>query len=134
MSTGAASTLAWTGSMVTAVAGLSLLGAGLLGQARADTAADLSALAGADALAAGSGDPCAVAAEVASRNDAVLSSCERRDWDILVQVSTEAPGIGSVSATARAGPGPEDGGRDPGAAAAGQSQPSEVGPGEDGPG
>jgi secretion/DNA translocation related TadE-like protein len=106
VSTGAAGVMAWSGAATAVVAGLTLLGAGALAQARAGTAADLASLAGADALAAASGSPCAVAAEAASRNDAQLLSCELRDWDVLVEVQVEATPLPPATAIARAGPGP----------------------------
>lgn len=108
MSTGAAGVLAWTGAMTTAIAGLTLLGTGLLAQSRAETASDLASLAGADALAAASGDPCAVAAEAAVRNEATLVSCEVRDWDVLVRVEVDASPLGALGARSRAGPGPAE--------------------------
>lgn len=108
MSTGAASVLAWTGSTTAVVAGLTLLGTGVLAQSRAATAADLAALAGADALAAASGAPCEIAAEAAVRNDAVLISCEQREWDVLVTVQVESAPLPPASSQARAGPGPGD--------------------------
>ncbi|APX32914.1 hypothetical protein BH708_09520 [Brachybacterium sp. P6-10-X1] len=108
MSTGAAGVLAWTGAATAAVAGLSLLGTGVLAASQAATAADLAALAGADALAAASTRPCEVAAEAAARNDARLTSCERRAWDVLVEVEVDASPLPPASARARAGPGPEE--------------------------
>ena len=108
MSTGAAGVLAWTGAATAAVTGLSLLGTGVLATSQAATAADLAALAGADALAAASTQPCTVAAEVASRNGARLTSCERRDWDVLVRVEVDASPLPPAGARARAGPGPEE--------------------------
>lgn len=108
MSTGAASMLAWTGSATAVVAGLTLLGTGVLAQSRAATAADLAALAGADALAAAHGPPCEVAAEAADRNGAVLTACEQRDWDVLVTVQVDSAPLPPASARARAGPGPVD--------------------------
>lgn len=108
MSTGAAGVLAWTGSATAAVAALSLLGTGVLAQSRAETAGDLAALAGADALAAAHGRPCAVAAQVASRNGARLLSCEHREWDVLVRVDVPADPLPAMDARARAGPGPAE--------------------------
>ena len=108
MSTGAAGTLAWTGSATAAVAALSLLGTGVLAQSRAATAADLASLAGADALAAAHGEPCAVAAEAAARNGAHLLSCRQQEWDVLVHVEVDAAVLPAVSARSRAGPGPAE--------------------------
>lgn len=73
---------------------------------RAQAAADLSALAGADALQDG-GDPCARAAEIARRNHADLRGCEVDGWNVAVVVTASArlPG-GSVSLPARGRAGP----------------------------
>lgn len=109
MSTGAAGVLAWTGAATAVIAGLSLLGTGTLAHSRAATAADLASLAGADALAVASAEPCSIAAEAASRNDAQLLSCELREWDVLVQVQVEAAPLPPATARARAGPGPAPG-------------------------
>lgn len=106
MSTGAASVLAWTGAATTVVAGLSLLGTGALAQSRAATAADLAALAGADAVAAARPYPCRIADEAAARNGAELAACEKRGWDVLVTVRVEAAPLPAATARARAGPGP----------------------------
>ncbi|MDN5820469.1 MAG: flp pilus-assembly TadE/G-like family protein [Brachybacterium sp.] len=108
MSTGAASVLAWTGAATTMVAGLSLLGTGLIAQSRAATAADLASLAAADAVAVAHGHPCDVAAEVATRNGARMLLCEQRDWDVLVTVEVDASPLSAVSARSRAGPGPAE--------------------------
>lgn len=97
-----------------AVSGVLLLGLGLLagtqaGRAGAQTAADLAALAAADAANVGSGDPCGVAAEVAGRNNAQLTSCTLDELGV-VQVSTATKATfagrtaGTATATARAGP------------------------------
>ncbi|HIY23022.1 MAG TPA: flp pilus-assembly TadE/G-like family protein [Candidatus Brachybacterium merdigallinarum] len=108
MSTSAAGLLAWTGSLTVTIAGLSLLGTGVLAQSRAATAADLAALAGADSLAVAHAAPCSVAGEVAARNGAQLVSCEQREWDVLVTVQVEAGPLPAMSTRARAGPGPAD--------------------------
>lgn len=97
------------------VAGLLLLGLGLIAGAQASrvtaqTAADLAALAGADAAAAGSAqEPCSVAAEVAQRNRADLVTCSVTAQGIVEIEATRAAGFGSItigqaSAQARAGP------------------------------
>jgi secretion/DNA translocation related TadE-like protein len=108
VSTGAASVLAWTGAATTMVAGLCLLGTGVISQSRAATAADLASLAGADAVAVAHGHPCQVAAEVASRNGARLTGCEKREWDVLVSVEVDASPLPAATARSRAGPGPEE--------------------------
>lgn len=76
---------------------------------RAATAADLSALAGADAARGlRDGSPCAVAAEVASLQDARLTGCSiEGESGHIVQVSTEVdsmPALPPATGQARAGP------------------------------
>lgn len=70
---------------------------------RAQSAADLSALAGASAS-----DQCAAAARIAAANGAELVACARHGPDIVVRVAVTTHGwIGrtvTLSATARAGP------------------------------
>lgn len=100
---------------VALVGGLLLLGLGLIagtqgGRVTAQTAADLAALAGADAAAAGGvRDPCSVAAEVAQRNRADLAACSVTAQGIVEVETTRTAGFGSIttgqaSARARAGP------------------------------
>lgn len=76
---------------------------------RARAAADLSALAGAQALiGADARSPCEVAAAVALRNGGSLVECSIVGDDLTVSVATETswPGLGSAHARARAGPEP----------------------------
>jgi secretion/DNA translocation related TadE-like protein len=92
------------------VVGLAVLGVGAVVVAHrgAQSAADLAALAGAQA-AVGGDDGCAAAGSVAAANQADLTACERLGSDVLVQVSrTVRPGFGlslELTARARAGPG-----------------------------
>ena len=72
-------------------------------------AADLAALAGADALrGVSAGDPCAVAAAVAARHEALLISCsEGSDQSVEVRTQSIARTVlGSATGRARAGPPP----------------------------
>ena len=72
-------------------------------------AADLAALAGADALrGVSAGDPCAVAAAVAARHKARLISCsEGSDQSVEVRTQSIARTVlGSATGRARAGPPP----------------------------
>lgn len=79
---------------------------------RAATAADLAALAGADAARGlTSGQPCAVAAGVAGRNGADLSDCALPSGlsgtvDVRVTIPIEGPFafLGSAEGLSRAGP------------------------------
>ena len=74
----------------------------------AQSAADLAAIAGAQAAAVGE-DGCRAAAVVAQANRSRLTDCQVLGADVLVQVSSSArPGFGlslELGATARAGPG-----------------------------
>jgi secretion/DNA translocation related TadE-like protein len=74
----------------------------------AQSAADLAALAGAEAQARGR-DPCASAAVVARANGARFDSCTVEGLDVRVQVTVTGPHwLGQhhdLSALARAGPG-----------------------------
>lgn len=108
MSTGPAAVLAWTGAATTLIAGLSLLGTGVIAQSRAATAADLASLAGADAAAVAHARPCAVAVEVAARNGARLLRCAQSGADVLVTVEVAASPLPPATARSRAGPGPID--------------------------
>jgi secretion/DNA translocation related TadE-like protein len=81
-------------------------------RATAQAAADLAALAAAGHLAAavgsggtGGGTACVLAAGVAQRNGARLTSCSAGpDGVVTVRASRPAAGVGTAQATARAGP------------------------------
>lgn len=82
--------------------------AALVGAHRtAQAAADLAALAGADALSA-TRDPCAAAGAVAVANTASLASCDVDGRDVRVRVVVEGPRwlgqTADLEAEARAGP------------------------------
>ena len=73
---------------------------------QAQSAADLSALAGAAALQDG-GDPCRRAGVIATRNGAQLRGCRVEQWNVAVEVtsSMRLPGASmDLAARARAGP------------------------------
>jgi secretion/DNA translocation related TadE-like protein len=97
--------------------GLVLVAAGLVGAAvgaahvarhRAQSAADLAALAGAARVIEGPSAACARAADLAAANGAHLTGCELDGLDLTVTVEvTPAPVTGldrAATATARAGP------------------------------
>ncbi|PVZ61229.1 hypothetical protein C9424_02300 [Arthrobacter sp. H-02-3] len=88
---------------------LLLLAQSAVAAARAAAAADLAALAAADAARGiTSGEPCAVAREVARKNNAIVLACSK-GADTSVQVSTEiniGPFLGAARGLARAGPPP----------------------------
>ena len=103
-----------------AVAGLLMVQASVAA-VRAATAADLAALAGADALrglgpsfgeagtGAGTGDGCAAAGETAARNKARLTSCtaDRDRGTVTVETEVRIPVLPApATARARAGPPP----------------------------
>lgn len=95
--------------IIVAMALMLLLAQSAVMAGRAAAAADLGALAGADALRGLTpGDPCAVAAEVAARHDAVLSSCaEGAGQTVEVRTMLNARSLlGAASGHARAGPPP----------------------------
>ena len=73
---------------------------------RAQSAADLAALAGAATLQDG-GDPCLRASAIARRNGASLKACQVDGWDVVVRVSSTVrlPGDSmELDARGRAGP------------------------------
>jgi secretion/DNA translocation related TadE-like protein len=77
------------------------------GHRRAQSAADLAALAGAAALQDG-GDACERAGSIAQRNGATLRSCRVEDWDVSVRVAADGVrlpgGALQLEARGRAGP------------------------------
>lgn len=90
------------------VTGLGLhLGAAALARQRAETGADLAALAGAAKVLQGPDVVCAAVVRVAVANGVGVQSCSVVGTDVLVTVSASAgsgPFTGSANARARAGP------------------------------
>lgn len=84
------------------------VGSACVARHRAESAADLAALAGAARSAAGGTDGCARAAGIAAANGARLSSCLVIGGDVLVTVHVAPVGLpehlGDARAQARAGP------------------------------
>lgn len=99
--------LAMIGVLVLVGAALGVVAAMIYAHRLAQSAADLTALAGAEAGARGR-DPCARAAALAVANDAALDSCTVQGRDVRVQVTVAGPHwLGQhhdLSAQARAGP------------------------------
>lgn len=99
--------------VIMAVVLLLLLAQSAVAASRAAAAADLAALAAADAARGiTSGEPCAVAREVALKNGADMVACSEGP-DASVQVRTElgaGPILGAATGLARAGPPPAPGG------------------------
>ena len=103
--------------VIMATMSLLLLSQAAVAASRAAAAADLAALAAADAARGiTAGEPCAVARDVAARNNARLTSCLKGAGE-TVQVGTEVttvPLLGPARGLARAGPPPAlDGGPAP---------------------
>ena len=98
--------------VIMAVAVLLLLAQSAVAASRAAAAADLAALAAADAARGiTSGEPCAVAREVALKNNAAMVACSEGPG-ATVQVRTElgaGPFLGAATGLARAGPPPAPG-------------------------
>lgn len=90
------------------VTGLGLhVGAAVLARQRAETGADLAALAGAAKVLQGPDIACAAVVRVAVPNHVVVHSCSVVGTDVLVVVSARAgsgPFAGSATGRARAGP------------------------------
>ncbi|TQL66518.1 secretion/DNA translocation related TadE-like protein [Nocardioides albertanoniae] len=95
------------GLLIFVGAALGVVGAVFVAHRTAQSAADLAALAGANALQV-SEDACATARAIADRNGARLESCEIVDEDVTVTVQVEGPRWlgqpGDPVAEARAGP------------------------------
>ena len=91
--------------------GAARAGVVLVGQARAETAADAAALAAADSLALGRDRPEPAARDAAARNGARLVSCDCHDAhaEVLVELRLRGVGTSWVRARARAEVRPECG-------------------------
>lgn len=89
------------------------LGGAILARHRAESAADLAALAGASEAVSGTETACGRADDVARTNGAVLTSCVWRGWVVAVVVSRPChclPSVaGSAVGRAQAGPTAADG-------------------------
>jgi secretion/DNA translocation related TadE-like protein len=95
------------GVLVLVGAALGVVGEMIHAHRVAQSAADLAALAGAEARGRGR-DPCAAAASIARANGASLDSCAVDGFDVRLQVTVTGPHwLGQrhdLSAQARAGP------------------------------
>jgi secretion/DNA translocation related TadE-like protein len=102
----------WTvggiGVVAVALTGLLWFAAAVSTRHRAQSAADLAALAAAAKAVAGEERACADARWVADQMRVALSSCRLSGWDALVEVAAAPPvelvPFGSAAARARAGP------------------------------
>ncbi|WIM86400.1 flp pilus-assembly TadE/G-like family protein [Candidatus Mycobacterium wuenschmannii] len=81
------------------------LGAVVVARHRAQSAADLAALAGATRVPAGTPQACALAADVARAMRAGTARCVVEDLDVVVTIDAGVGTWGTVHAAARAGPG-----------------------------
>jgi secretion/DNA translocation related TadE-like protein len=90
------------------------LGAAVIARHRAESAADLAALAAAGLAVEGQEAACRRAGEVAAAMGGTVASCRLVGWDALVEarvpVAVTAPGLGidTAAGRARAGPPPRD--------------------------
>lgn len=102
----------WTVSglalLMTVTAAVLWFGAAVVTRHRAESAADLAALAAAGGAVDGERRACAQARWVVEQMAAELRSCRLLGWDALVEVVAVPPGVlsrfGSADARARAGP------------------------------
>jgi secretion/DNA translocation related TadE-like protein len=102
--------------LVLAATVASVIAALLAGQARAQSAADLAALAAADRALWGTDEACAMAATIAERNGASLTECTIDLLDVVLRVEVPPPRVAArlllmvgvtpdpLHAQARAGP------------------------------
>jgi secretion/DNA translocation related TadE-like protein len=86
-----------------------VVGAAVIARHRAQSAADLAALAGAGRLAGGQDTACGWAVSVAEGMGASVTACTVAALDVVVTVEVDVAlgqwGMGSARAAARAGPG-----------------------------
>ncbi|MGI8417942.1 MAG: Rv3654c family TadE-like protein [Nakamurella sp.] len=107
--TGSATILAAVGVatlIVVLAVGLQVAGA-VIARHRAESAADLAALAGAAKVLTGQQSACSTAGSIAAANGAMLQDCELIGLDLRVMVRVDAalgPIGGSAAGRARAGP------------------------------
>ena len=99
--------IAFLGVLVLVAAALGVVGAMVHAHRVAQSAADLAALAGAEAVGDGD-DPCTAAARIAGANGADLTACRVEVRDVRVEVTVAGPRwLGQTHdlvAEARAGP------------------------------
>ncbi|WP_430335494.1 Rv3654c family TadE-like protein [Rhodococcus sp. ACT016] len=92
--------------LVAVTAVLVQVGGAVAARHRAQGAADLAALAAAQALVGGDESACAAAVSVARRMRAEVSECTVDGWDAVVSTAVAGPALvpGPARAIARAGP------------------------------
>jgi secretion/DNA translocation related TadE-like protein len=102
----------WTvggiGAAAAVLSGLLLFASAVVTRHRAESAADLAALAAAATAVAGEDQACEEARWVTQQMDVDLRSCRLSGWDALVEVAAKPPAalslFGPAAARARAGP------------------------------
>jgi secretion/DNA translocation related TadE-like protein len=97
-------------ALIVAVVGAAMVvGSAVIARHRAQSAADLAALAAAGRLADGQNTACEWAVSVADQMNARLTACAVEALDVVVSVDVDAAlgrwGLGTTRAAARAGPG-----------------------------
>ena len=94
--------------LATAVAMATLWSAISIARHKLTSAADLTALSAAQALAAGTPDPCASARRIAATHNVALADCQLTPDSVLIHVTTQLHladlATPTLSASARAGP------------------------------
>ncbi|QBJ97018.1 pilus assembly protein TadE [Rhodococcus sp. ABRD24] len=96
--------------LVAVTTGLLHFGGAVSARHRAQSAADLSALAAASALSSGDESACGAAASIITRMGVELARCTVDGWDVVVEatVATGPVSLGTGPARARARAGPAD--------------------------
>jgi len=90
--------------LLTVTGGSAYLGAAVVARHRAQTAADLAALAAAARVPAGAEAACAQAAAVARAMRIGVAGCTLEDLDVVVTIEAGVGRWGAARAAARAGP------------------------------
>ena len=89
--------------------GGTVFGSAVVARHRAQSAADLAALAAAGRIGSGSQSACALATAVAAANGSAVTGCTADELDVIVTVEVPVAlgrlGTGTARAVARAGPG-----------------------------
>jgi len=92
-------------ALIAVTVALAHVGSGVLARHRAQSAADLAALAAAAESVRGTERACSAAGEVAGRVRATVRDCRIDGWDVVVTVTVPVGlGSGVATAAARAGP------------------------------
>jgi secretion/DNA translocation related TadE-like protein len=96
------------GLLLVITSGAVYVGAAVIARHRAQSAADMAALAGAAVMPDGPAIACSRASDVARAMGGTVTACEAHDLDVIVTVGV-SPGVGAsilgtAAAVARAGP------------------------------